>query len=84
MLPPSTNTPAHFLKTLLVINKRKILSVCVTRETGEGMKYVARRDVIARHGRTEGEGAGSVWVGGTGGGGMFGEAVARTYCALMG
>lgn len=48
------------------------------------MKYVEKRDVIVRHGRTEEEGAGSVWVGGDGGGGMFGEAVTRTYCALMG
>lgn len=56
--------------------------------TREGLKYVEKRDVIVRHGRTEGEcGRRGGWecVGrGGGGGGMFREAVTRTYCALMG
>lgn len=52
------------------------------KETGEGMKYVERRDVVeGENGRRGG------WecVGeGDGGGGMFCKAVAGTYCALMG
>lgn len=46
--------------------------------------YVERRDVIVRHERTEREGAETVSKGGMGGGGTLHEAVAWTYCALMG
>lgn len=54
------------------------------REMGAEMKYVERRDVVeAENGRRGGWEC--VCVGeGDGGGGMFCDAVARTYCALMG